>query len=229
MSLVRSKRTAHPIAVAALVVLAAIGTSTASQPGPRAHPASYGAEIRQFQAQRVTELRADEGWLTVAGLFWLKAGANVAGSAPGSDIRLPAKAPARLGVFELKSGRVTFRAEPSVRLTSGGKPIGTLAIDAPTEDAAALAAGDLRMFVIQREDRFGIRMRDLKSVTRTGRRARSPILRRARCRRRRTSVRFASKPASSRTTCTLRSHRRKYVKRRPGSDPGRGNIRTWSA
>lgn len=166
--LVRSGRTAHPIAVAALVVLAATGTSTASQSGPRARPASYGAEIRQFQAQRVTELRADEGWLPVAGLFWLKTGANVAGSAPGSDIRLPAKAPARLGVFELKRGRVTFRAEPSVRVTSGGKPIGTSVIEAPTEDAAALAAGDLRMFMIQREDRFGIHMRDLKSATRTG-------------------------------------------------------------
>jgi uncharacterized protein (DUF1684 family) len=156
------------ICLAALIVCAAAGTSPATQAGTRARPASYESDVRQFQRQRAAELTADDGWLTVAGLFWLKAGANVAGSAPGSDIRLPAKAPAKLGVFELKDGRVTFRAEPSAQVTGGGKPVGTAVIDAPTDDAGALAAGDLRMFVIKREDRFGIRMRDLKSPERRG-------------------------------------------------------------
>ena len=133
-----------------------------------AGPGSYESGVRQFQRQRAAELTADDGWLTVAGLFWLEAGANVAGSAPGSAIRLPAKAPAKLGVFDLKNGRVTFRAEPSAPVTSRGKPVGTAAIDAPTDDAGALAAGDLRLFAIKREDRFGIRMRDLKSPERLG-------------------------------------------------------------
>jgi uncharacterized protein (DUF1684 family) len=152
----------------ALIAFAAAVTSAAAQQGAAARPASYQSEVGQFQRQRAVDLTADDGWLTVAGLFWLKAGDNVAGSAAGSDIRLPAKAPAKLGVFELKDGRVTFRAEPSAHVTSGGKPVGTAAIDAPTDDAGALAAGDLRMFAIQREDRFGIRMRDLKSPGRRG-------------------------------------------------------------
>jgi uncharacterized protein len=165
---VRIERTLVQIAVGALAVLAAIVTSTASQPAQPARPASYGAELKEFQAQRAAELKADDGWLTVAGLFWLKPGPNVAGSAATNDIRLPAKAPAKLGVFELKGTQVTFRAEPSVLVSSGGKPIGTAAVDAPTDDPAALAVGDLRMFVIHREDRFGVRMRDLQSATRTG-------------------------------------------------------------
>lgn len=135
---------------------------------PARQAAAYEQDIRAFQARRETGLRADDGWLTVAGLFWLKPGVNVAGSAAGSDVRLPAKAPARMGTFELKDGRVTFRADPAVRVTAGGKPIGSGVIDAPKGDEGALAVGDLRMFVIQREDRVGVRMRDLRSAARSG-------------------------------------------------------------
>jgi uncharacterized protein len=156
------------LGAATLALLSSLAASTPGQAGPRTSPASYRAEIRQFRQQRTAELKADDGWLTVAGLFWLKPGMNVAGSAPGSDILLPARAPARLGAFELKGDRVTFRAEPAARVTTAGKPLGTTAIDAPTDDATALAAGDFRMFVIQREDRFGVRMRDLKSAKRVG-------------------------------------------------------------
>ena len=84
---------------------------------------SYRAEIEKARAARLAELAADDGWLTVTGLFWLKPGRNVAGSAPGSDIVLPAKAPKRLGVFELAGGQVTFTAEPGVTVTSAGAPV----------------------------------------------------------------------------------------------------------
>jgi uncharacterized protein len=70
--------------------------------------------------------------------------------------------------LRIEGDRVTFRAEPAARVTTAGKPVGTTAVEAPTDDATALAAGDFRMFVIQREDRFGVRMRDLKSAKRVG-------------------------------------------------------------
>lgn len=154
---------------AALLVLLLPAAASAQPRRPQPAPTSeYVREIRAFQAKREAGLKADDGWLTVAGLYWLRPGANQAGSAAGSDVHLPQKAPARLGVFELKDGRVTFRAEPAAHVTAGGKPLGPEAIEAPKDDKDALAVGDLRMFVIQREDRFGVRMRDLKSATRTG-------------------------------------------------------------
>jgi uncharacterized protein len=146
----------------AVFALGMVAAASASAPTP----AHYRDEIRKYRAGREAELKADDGWLTVAGLFWLKPGPNVAGSAAGSDIRLPKKAPARVGVFELKDGRVMFTAEPDARVTTMGKPLGAGAVVAPTEDPSALAIGDLRIFVIRREDRFGIRMRDLNSAMR---------------------------------------------------------------
>ena len=130
--------------------------------------APYRAEIEKARAARVAELTADDGWLTVSGLFWLKPGKNVAGSAATSDLVLPAGAPARLGVFELADGRVTFTADEAARVTSAGTPVRSQTLDARDGDRAALAAGDLRLILIRREDRYGIRMRDMHSAMRRG-------------------------------------------------------------
>jgi uncharacterized protein (DUF1684 family) len=126
---------------------------------------SYRDEVEKARAARVAELKADDGWLTVAGLYWLKPGKNVAGSAKTSDIMLPSKSPARLGVFELVGGQVTFTADPAAAVTAGGAPVRTQKMDA-NSDRGALTAGDLRLFLIRREDRYGIRMRDMQSVMR---------------------------------------------------------------
>jgi uncharacterized protein (DUF1684 family) len=131
-----------------------------------AQASPYQVEIEKARAARIAELRADDGWLTVSGLFWLKPGRNVAGSSPKSDIVLPAKAPATLGVFELGNGTVTFSAAEGVTVTSAGAPVRTQTMDVRGGDKTALAAGDLRLFLIRREDRVGIRMRDLKSAMR---------------------------------------------------------------
>ena len=36
----------------------------------------YARQIAKFQAAREAELKADDGWLTVVGLHWLKDGVN---------------------------------------------------------------------------------------------------------------------------------------------------------
>ena len=126
-------------------------------------PGAYQAEVDKARAARIAELCADDGWLTVSGLFWLKPGRNVAGSSPSSDIVLPAKAPPTLGVFELAGGSVTFTAADGVPVSSAGAPVRTQPLDVRGGDRTALASGDLRLFLIRREYRFGIRMRDLKS------------------------------------------------------------------
>jgi uncharacterized protein (DUF1684 family) len=131
-------------------------------------PASYRAEIERFRADREAELKADDGWLTVVGLFWLKPGANTAGGARGNDMALPSKAPARLGVFQLIGSAVTFIADSSASVMRGGRPVTTVSFDFAAGDRGAIATGDLVLFPIQRGDRVGIRMRDLQSAMRRG-------------------------------------------------------------
>ena len=121
------------------------------------------ARVREWRRQRLAELTGDDGWLTLVGLQWLHEGANRAGSGAGSDLTLPAGAPASLGVFTLMGGRVTFRATPGAPVTTAYQPVTTLALEF---DKTPLEAGTLRLLVIKRGTRIGLRMRDVASPAR---------------------------------------------------------------
>src|SRR6266705_2201302 len=81
---------------------------------PSADPA-YRAGIEKWRQQREARLKAEDGWLAVAGLFWLDEGPNRFGSAAGNAIVLPVDAaPPVAGAFELRQGKVSVRVEPGV-------------------------------------------------------------------------------------------------------------------
>ena len=141
---------------------------TVAQPMNGGDPAAYQQEIETWRAQRLARLKADGGWLTLAGLFWLKPGRNGFGADPSNEIVLPAhRAPPRAGVFRLDAGRVTVEVLAGVPVTVAGKPItrATLHSDAAGEpDVLRLAA--LSLQIIARGDRLGVRVKDLQSPTR---------------------------------------------------------------
>ncbi len=130
---------------------------------------SYEASIEEWRAERESALKADDGWLTVAGLFWLKEGDNRAGTAAGDEIALPrgGSDPAKLGVFSLSKGVVRFRAAEGVEVKIDGKAAkeGVLRTDVGGEPDT-VEAGDLTMFAIERGGRCAIRLRDKNSEMR---------------------------------------------------------------
>jgi uncharacterized protein (DUF1684 family) len=126
----------------------------------------YRAEVQKWRDDREARLKADGGWLQVAGLFWLKEGANTFGTDPKSAIVLPAgSAPAHAGVFELKAGTVAVRLEPGVEATVDGKAIATqpLRPDVPGPADVVKLGPRLSLHVIARGGRLGIRMKDKES------------------------------------------------------------------
>src|SRR5664280_570755 len=70
----------------------------------------YRALVEQWRQQRESALKADGGWLTVTGLFWLKEGVNTIGSDPADDIQLPDGSPAHLGLLKLQGQTAQFTA-----------------------------------------------------------------------------------------------------------------------
>src|SRR6266550_295510 len=91
---------------------------------PKIDVNAYNKEIAQWQTQRLTELKGENGWLTLVGLFWLKEGDNRLVSDPSNDMVLPAaKLGAQSGVFTLKNGLVMFEAPPKSGFTVDGKPV----------------------------------------------------------------------------------------------------------
>lgn len=130
--------------------------------------APYVAEVEQWRAKREERLKADGGWLTVTGLFWLKDGANTFGSAPGNTIVLPAGAPPRAGVIDFSGGKASLRVEPGVRILSGDKPVTAMELRADTASGGpdVLVLGPLSLQVIERGGRYGIRLKDNQSPQR---------------------------------------------------------------
>ncbi len=138
---------------------------------PIAADEAYRAEVQKWRADREARLKADGGWLTVAGLYWLNEGPNRFGTDPAGDIVLPeGSAPAKAGVFELKGDRVTVALQPGVNGRIGGKPVsGAVAMRSDTSGSPeVLEMGTLGMNVIKRGDRYGIRLKDKNSAIRKG-------------------------------------------------------------
>lgn len=114
---------------------------------------SYTETIRAWQKHRDAGLRADGGWLTLVGLFWLKPGDNTIGSDPKSDFVLPKSVPAQLGRLHWADDKVTL-IEPSGAQRN-------LSFDDNHPDV--VKAGSVSFFVIKRGDRMGIRAKDSAS------------------------------------------------------------------
>jgi len=144
-----------------LLVAALIGAPDAA--------ASYAAEIEGWRRERLRRLTADGGWLTVAGLFWLKPGVNTFGADAKDAVVLPAhSAPPRAGTFVLENGRVRVEVAPGVAVTVAGKPVTRMELRSDAGGAApdVLSLGALTMQIIDRGGRLGVRMKDMKSPAR---------------------------------------------------------------
>src|SRR6187399_1347076 len=143
----------------ALLLLAILAATELGQ------PAAYRGEIEQYRRHRLEELTAPNGWLAVRGLFWLHAGENSAGSDSASEIRMPARAPKRLGVFTLIGGKVIFTPDRAAHVQVADQHV-----DGPTAltggESGAVVSARVSLFLIRRGDRVGLRMLDPDSKAR---------------------------------------------------------------
>ncbi|MCE1242866.1 DUF1684 domain-containing protein [Oryzomicrobium sp.] len=120
--------------------------------------------------RRRAELSSPDSWLGLIGLIWLEPGANWVGSAPGSAVAL-SEGPAHLGdlVWDGSSAAsLLWRSAPGspARIESGAEShtAGVDGIVLATDAAGApdtVAVGDLRFFVIARDGKLAVRLRDL--------------------------------------------------------------------
>ena len=127
---------------------------------------AYRVGIEQWRVRHEAELKSENGWLSVAGLFWLKPGANPAGSAASNAIAL-SRGPAQAGVFDFENGKITFRSAPGAEVNLNGKPVSSASLKSDTDGSPdQIRIAGLTLTVIHRADRYGVRLRDPQSRTR---------------------------------------------------------------
>jgi uncharacterized protein len=144
---------------ALVLVIALFATLSAAAQAPGT---AYLQSFEKWKVELIDDLR--QNWLVLAGLFWLKPGANTFGSASDNVIVLPS-GPAHAGAFQLQGNDVSVELQPGVGAKIGGKPEAKATLDADaTGHPTVIELGTLRMHVIKRGERLGIRVKDLNSA-----------------------------------------------------------------
>lgn len=133
--------------------------------------AAHEAEIAGWRAQRLAELGGEQGWLALAGLYWLREGEHRLGAAPDADIVFPAGAPAEVGTLTLQAGVVQLHVAPGVDARIADAKITDMALRSdvdPSQPAQRVTiAGRFTFLILARGDRLGLRLYDRDSPERT--------------------------------------------------------------
>ena len=147
-----------------IALLATVLLSLASANGQTA----YIKEIEKWRIDQESDLKKDDGWLTVAGLFWLKDGSNTVGAGQAFDIRLTDNfKQGKFGEINFHDGAATLKVENGVEAQSDGKKISSIELVSDEKGKPTkIQTGSQTFYLIKREDRFGIRLKDNNSDAR---------------------------------------------------------------
>jgi uncharacterized protein len=128
----------------------------------------------EWRVQREARLRTPDGWLSVAGLFFLKSGANTVGSDSSADIVLPpGSAPPDVGQVSLEAHKAYFEPRDGVVASVNGSPAQgrvELRLADPEHKRAAdrLTIGRVWLQLHNSGERLAMRLRDPENPLRTG-------------------------------------------------------------
>jgi uncharacterized protein len=129
----------------------------------------YRDQIEGWRQKREADLKADDGWLTVSGLHWLRPGETLLGSDPTNDLLLPSRLPGSVGTISLSDATVEFKAASGVKVTRNGEPFDRGVIHSDAEEHPdTLAVDDVKLILIKRGERLAVRTKDNQSPLRAG-------------------------------------------------------------
>jgi uncharacterized protein (DUF1684 family) len=126
--------------------------------------ATYTASIKHFDSLRVKALTEQNGWLNLAGLYWLKPGDNSFGSASNNTLVFKHKnMPALLGKFKVLGNRVSFEFDKAVTNLPSDYSEELVLFDPSNKTDTSIYYNQFKWSIIKREDKIGVRFRDLKN------------------------------------------------------------------
>ncbi len=129
----------------------------------------YEVELEQWRATLDATLRKENNWLALAGLYWLQPGENTFGAAPDNTLKLAVpEAPPYFGTILLDDGRIFLQIPDSLPATVDGAAIDGAELRTDISGTpSVIEYGSLRWIIIERGDRFAIRLWDNNRAERT--------------------------------------------------------------
>ncbi len=132
---------------------------------------TFERELHTWRDAREQALRADNGWLTLAGRFALQPGVNTIGTGRDNDVVFPVElkgtGPERLGVIHVDAAtsRVTLQPADGVEFVAGDRSF-TGAREFAVDRQDWVGLGRLRFQIIVRDGKFVLRLADNASAVR---------------------------------------------------------------
>jgi len=139
-----------------------------------AQDTSWEHELTAWREQHVADLLKPAGWLSLTGLEWLQPGDNSFGTAADNKIRLAGNSAAHMGILHLEANSVqllppTGGFPPDLRVADAPAKTQLLTVEADNDkNAPHITIGTLNMYVIRREAKYALRVKDSKSPTLVG-------------------------------------------------------------
>jgi uncharacterized protein (DUF1684 family) len=152
------------------ILLVALFCAVSCSEAPPPVDSAYAAEVEEWRSGRLERLTADDGWLTVTGLYWLEPGENSFGSAPDSTVVLPdPSVSASAGILVLADdGKVLASAAEGSGVAINGAPLGTAVLKTDADGKPdVITAGRIQFYIIDREGRLAARVKDPEAATLT--------------------------------------------------------------
>jgi uncharacterized protein (DUF1684 family) len=160
------------VAMFVLVVMLALLAAAEDQSSKAKDDTSWQHDLLTWRAKRAASLQAPEGWLSLVALGWLQEGDNSFGSGEDSRVQISGKISAHVGVVRLEKGtlRLVAPAEgfPKDLLLDGQPAKEQVLLADDSDKPSKLTIGTITIIVIHRDDRYGLRVKDLQAATRTG-------------------------------------------------------------
>jgi hypothetical protein len=161
-------KTTHSTVRCSIILAILISTVACSEAPIEVDPA-YAAELEAVRAGRLARLTAEDGWLSLTGLYWLEPGENRFGSAEDSAVVLPdPSVPDIAGLLVVgPNGEVIAFGEEGAGVEINGEPLAeaTLKTDADGRPDV-ITAGRIQFYIINRGGRVGARVKDPEAPTR---------------------------------------------------------------
>ena len=128
----------------------------------------YVKSIEKWRSDEERDLKKEDGWLTLAGLFWLKDGVNTVGVGSDFDVRLTSNFKGgKFGEITFKDGVATLKVEEGVEAQGDDKIVTNIQLVSDEEGKPTkVRTGTQTLYMIKREDRYGIRLKDSNSKAR---------------------------------------------------------------
>ncbi len=121
----------------------------------------YEEQVLKWRNKKLDDLIQENGWLSLAGLFWLNQGRNLIGSNPMCEVVLPERAPTFLGIVELKGRVARLQVAEGVHVLVNDKLVQKTVLHSDREPKPSyITWNEMRLVLHEHAGHFAMRIWD---------------------------------------------------------------------